>query len=50
VVSTPTAMCLDQPEGCETLGYEEEELLGKNWFANCVPPQISDDVEREFRN
>lgn len=23
--------------GCKLLGYEEAELLGKNWFATCLP-------------
>jgi PAS domain S-box-containing protein len=24
--------------GCELLGYEEEELIGRNWFDTCLPP------------
>lgn len=24
-------------KGCELLGYGEEELLGRNWFATCLP-------------
>lgn len=24
-------------KGCRLLGYAEEELLGKNWFATCLP-------------
>jgi PAS domain S-box-containing protein len=24
-------------KGCELLGYSEQELLGKNWFAMCLP-------------
>jgi|GEM_PF-2289997 len=24
-------------KGCEILGYTEQELLGKNWFAMCLP-------------
>ena len=35
--------------GYETLGYQEEELLGKNWFITCLPAQMSDAVAREFR-
>ncbi len=30
--------------GCELLGYREEELLGRNWFATIVP-----EVSRETR-
>ena len=25
--------------GLETLGYQKEELLGKNWFKTCLPKQ-----------
>lgn len=25
--------------GCELLGYEEEELIGRNWFDTCLPPE-----------
>ncbi len=24
-------------KGCEILGYDEDELLGKNWFQHCLP-------------
>jgi PAS domain S-box-containing protein len=24
-------------KGCIVLGYDEEELLGRNWFADCLP-------------
>jgi PAS domain S-box-containing protein len=23
--------------GLETLGYQKEELFGKNWFKTCLP-------------
>lgn len=26
-------------KGCETLGYNEEEIIGKNWFSNFIPPK-----------
>jgi two-component system sensor histidine kinase/response regulator len=26
--------------GCELLGYEEEELLGRNWFETCLPQPV----------
>jgi PAS domain S-box-containing protein len=31
-------------KGGEVLGYEEEEVIGKNWFDNFIPPRIKDDV------
>ena len=27
-------------KGCELLGYEEAELLGKNWFMDCLPQPL----------
>jgi len=35
--------------GCELLGYEEEELLGRDWFGLCVPQKIRDRARRAFR-
>lgn len=36
-------------KGCEILGYEEQELLGKNWFETCVPPSERDElIDRVF--
>ena len=34
--------------GCEVLGYNEEEIIGKNWFDLCVPENIREDVARTF--
>ncbi|MBF0142585.1 MAG: DUF3365 domain-containing protein [Magnetococcales bacterium] len=31
--------------GCRILGYEEHELLGRDWFATCIPEE-SRDAER----
>ena len=31
-------------KGCEILGYEEEEILGKNWFDNFLPERIRPEV------
>jgi two-component system, sensor histidine kinase and response regulator len=30
--------------GLETLGYQKEELEGKNWFKTCLPEQIHNEV------
>ncbi len=27
-------------KGCEVLGYEEEEIVGKNWLDNFIPPRL----------
>jgi two-component system cell cycle sensor histidine kinase/response regulator CckA len=36
-------------KGCQILGYEkEEELIGRDWFDTCVPPQIREEVRSVF--
>ena len=32
-------------KGCEILGYEEEEINGKNWFDNFLPKRLIDEVK-----
>ncbi|MGD8309800.1 MAG: PAS domain S-box protein, partial [Chromatiales bacterium] len=32
--------------GCEVLGYEEHELLGRDWMETCIPESVRDDVRR----
>jgi len=33
-------VALINQRGCELLGYEEEEIVGKNWFDNFLPKSI----------
>jgi len=35
--------------GSEMLGYDEEEILGKDWFSLCLPPDQQDNVRSVFR-
>ena len=35
-------------KGCEILGYEERELLGKDWFRLCVSQALSDELRDAF--
>lgn len=39
---------LINPKGCRILGYEVEELLGKNWFEICLPERIRKKVFSVF--
>ncbi|MCJ7627901.1 MAG: PAS domain S-box protein, partial [Longimicrobiales bacterium] len=34
--------------GCDILGYEESEIIGRNWFSTCLPSNISDEVQGVF--
>ncbi|MCG8603873.1 PAS domain S-box protein [bacterium] len=36
-------------KGCSVLGYEEGELLGKNWFDKCLPSSIREEVKQTFQ-
>lgn len=36
-------------KGCQILGYQEPELIGKNWFDACLIPQDRDRVTEAFR-
>lgn len=35
--------------GCKILGYEEEEIIGKNWFATFLPESLREQVGGTFR-
>ncbi|MFX0140540.1 MAG: GAF domain-containing protein, partial [Candidatus Hodarchaeota archaeon] len=36
-------------KGCEILGYEEQELIGKNWFNTFLPVKIKEEVMAVFQ-
>jgi PAS domain S-box-containing protein len=31
-------------KGCQILGYEEGEIIGKNWFENFLPERLREDI------
>lgn len=35
-------------KGCEVLGYDEQEILGKNWFDHFLPEAVRDNVRTVF--
>ena len=35
-------------KGCEVLGYNEKEIIGKNWFDFCIPEEIREEVKSVF--
>jgi PAS domain S-box-containing protein len=37
-------------KGCETLGYEKNEIIGRNWFDTFVPEQVRDEVKASFED
>lgn len=36
-------------KGCEILGYDEQEIVGKNWFDNFLPKEIKNETSKVFR-
>ncbi len=45
VLDTDGTIVLINKKGCEILGYEEQELVGKNWFDLCLPQTIKQDLK-----
>jgi PAS domain S-box-containing protein len=37
VIKADETVGLINKKGCEILGYDEKEIIGKNWFDNFVP-------------
>jgi PAS domain S-box-containing protein len=36
-------------KGCDVLGYQEEEIINKNWFDLCVPERVRKERKDAFR-
>ncbi len=36
-------------KGCAVLGYEEDEIIGKNWFDLCVPEDVREERKKTFK-
>jgi len=37
-------------KGCEVLGYNCEDIIGKNWFSNFIPENKRKEAEKYFQN
>ena len=37
-------------KGCSTLGWEEHELLGRNWFDTCLPVRMKNELKSTFQS
>jgi PAS domain S-box-containing protein len=35
-------------KGCEILDWPEDELVGRNWFETCLPPELQQDIRLMF--
>lgn len=48
VLNVKGKVVLINQKGSEILGYEQEEIIGKNWFDNFLPLTIKDEVKTVF--
>jgi len=35
-------------KGCELIGYQKHEVIGKDWFSNFLPKHAAKEVKKEF--
>jgi two-component system, NtrC family, sensor kinase len=47
-IGSDETVTLINRKGCEILGYEEKEIVGKNWFDTFIPQRERDRVRRVF--
>jgi two-component system NtrC family sensor kinase len=48
VIDKDKRVSLVNQKGCQILGCDEKEIIGKNWFRNCLPKRIRAEVEAGF--
>lgn len=47
-INAKEEVILINKKGCEILGYEKHEIIGRNWFDNFVPSEIRENVRDLF--
>jgi len=48
VIGIDRKVKLINKRGCDVLGYDEDEILGKDWFDNFLPDSLREDVGAVF--
>ncbi len=48
-IDTDQKVTLVNQKGCEILGYEESEILGRDWFDAFIPERLRNGVEAIFK-
>ena len=48
-INVKEEVALMNQKGCEILGYEHGEMIGKNWFDNFLPARIRNEVKSGFQ-
>ncbi|MGA1791956.1 MAG: PAS domain S-box protein [bacterium] len=49
VIHTDHKVCLINKKGCQILGYDEKEIIGKNWFESFIPKRVCNQVKVTFK-
>ncbi len=49
IVNAKEEVNLINQKGCEILGYEQKEIVGKNWFDNFIPERDRNEVKSVFQ-
>ncbi len=49
VIETDQNVALVNRKGCEVLGHDEREVVGKNWFDHFIPLRIREQVRSAFK-
>jgi PAS domain S-box-containing protein len=50
VIGADQKVRLINKKGCEILGYQEREILGRKWFDNFVPERVKNEMMAAFGN
>jgi PAS domain S-box-containing protein len=48
IIDADENISLINKKGCEVLGYQEGELIGRNWFETLLPQRIKDEIRGVF--
>ena len=48
VIDADRKVRLINKKGCEILGYDEDEVIGKDWFKNFLPESVREDIGAIF--
>jgi PAS domain S-box-containing protein len=49
VLNKKGAVKMVNKKTCDVLGYAKEEITGRNWFTNFLPPHIASKTQKRFR-
>jgi len=52
IVAIDTKQCVTviNKKGCEIIGLQENEIIGKNWFDHFIPKELRDKMKEMFKN